>query len=76
MPIVRGGFLGDGITYSSNARSRENSYNDSLSVRTDDLRMFLQAMMNMGRSSSRDDVQLSFEGAAEYYWSMLIDRMR
>ena len=38
--------------------------------------MFLQAMMNMGRSSSRDDVQLSFEGAAEYYWSMLIDRMR
>lgn len=72
--IVRGGFVGNGITYSANARSRENSYNDSLSVDADDEGLFLKAMMSMGRQ--RDEPQLTFEGAAEYYWSMLIDRLR
>ncbi|MGD9924472.1 MAG: hypothetical protein AB7V13_23960, partial [Pseudorhodoplanes sp.] len=74
--ISRGGFMGKGITYSSDAGSRSNSINDNLSVEADDQGMYLKTMMNFGSSALRDDAQLTFEGASEYYWSRLIERIQ
>lgn len=74
--IARGGFMGNGITYSSNARRQGNGINESLSVEADGQGMHLKAMMNMHRMSSSEEPKLSFEGAAEYYWSMLVERLQ
>ena len=38
--------------------------------------MYLKAMMSMHRMASSEEPKLSFEGAAEYYWSMLVDRLQ
>ena len=74
--IARGGFVGNGITYSSNARRQGNGINESLSVEADGQGMYLKAMMSMHRMASSEEPKLSFEGAAEYYWSMLVDRLQ
>jgi hypothetical protein len=69
-------FMGDrstfgGIAYVSNETTSSSGYNESLTVEADDQSMYLHGMgMPMQR---QDDVsKLSQEGAAEYYWSMLI----
>jgi len=74
--IARGGFIGDGITYSSNARREGNGINESLSIETDGQGMHLKAMMGMHRMALNDEPKLTFEGAAEYYWSMLVERLQ
>jgi hypothetical protein len=74
--ISLGGFMGKGITYSSDAGARSNGINDMLSVESDDQGLYLKTMMNFGSSTLRDDAQLTFEGASEYYWSRLIDRLQ
>lgn len=68
--IRLGGFFGKGITYSDSANAAGNSYNGMLSLENDDQHLYLSASMSM-MSGDRDQ-QLSFEGAAEHYWSMLI----
>ncbi|WP_245501289.1 hypothetical protein [Lichenibacterium minor] len=52
-------------------RSDGSSFNESLSVAHDDQGLFLQplGMASLGR---RDSKKLTFEGAAELYWDMLI----
>lgn len=68
-------FMGDrnvfgGIAYVSNETTSSNAYNECLTVDADDQAMFLHGM---GMPMQRGDVsKLSQEGAAEYYWSMLI----
>ena len=74
--IARGGFIDGGITYSSNARRQGNGINESLSVEADGQGMHLKAMMSMHRMASSEEPKLSFEGAAEYYWSMLVERLQ
>lgn len=74
--IARGGFVGNGITYSGNARRQGNGINESLSVETDGQGMHLKAMMSMHRMASNEEPKLAFEGAAEYYWSMLVERLQ
>lgn len=74
--IACGGWIDNGITYSSNARKQSNSFNESLTVEADDQTMFLKVLMGMPRFGGRDEAKLSFEGAAEYYWSMLIQRLQ
>jgi len=74
--IMRGGFIGKGITYSSNARRQGNGINESLSVEADGQGMHLKAMMSMNQLSSSEDRKLTFEGAAEYYWLMLVERLQ
>lgn len=74
--IARGGFVGNGITYSSNARRQGNGINESLSVEADGQGMNLKAMMSIHRMASSEDPKLTFEGAAEYYWSMLVERLQ
>lgn len=71
--------LGNGIgrshqlTYSS--QLRENSYNECLSVGDDGVVLFLSPMMGSLGQKKTDD-RLTQEGAAEYFWSMLIERLQ
>src|SRR5690606_22542710 len=67
--------LGFGISFSYNISDSGNSFNESLSVETDDQAMFLRPL-GMNHQSGRRDIHLSEEGAAELYWEMLIERLQ
>lgn len=61
----------NGIAYSGNENSSDNSYNEILDIQTDKHSLLWRAQM--GSFSGRDSGKgLSQEGAAEHLWSMLI----
>lgn len=64
--------LGSGITYSSDDKSRGNSFNDMLGINVGDQSLSLGAagMSSMMRGHEVDI--LSQQGAAEYFWVLLI----
>ncbi|WP_444633868.1 toll/interleukin-1 receptor domain-containing protein [Cupriavidus oxalaticus] len=64
-----GGFRGNGIAYSNDASSRGNSYNELVTVESDDQAMFLRPM---GMATFGERQTLTQEGAAELFWGMLI----
>lgn len=64
------GFRRGGITYSSDASSRGNSFNEELSVENDDQALFLKPLGTSFRGST--NVKLSPEQGAELFWDMLI----
>jgi hypothetical protein len=70
--------FGRGITYSPDESGMGNSYSESLGVESDEQSLFLKpssvSMMTMGRRDQ--DAHLTFEGAAEYYWAMLIEPLQ
>ena len=59
-----------GITYSDNKNN--SGINSSLTVDNDGFSLFLTPMFNMGGGEK----QLSKKGAAEFYWSMLIESLQ
>jgi hypothetical protein len=61
------------ITFSHDASARGGSFNESLSVEADDQSMFLKSLGMVTRTSGS---RLSQEGAAEFLWSMLIERLQ
>lgn len=63
-----------GIAYSASERSYDNSMNESLSVDNDGYSLFLKPMGMFMRQQA--DQQLTYEGAAEYYWSKLIEPLQ
>ncbi len=69
--IRLGGPFGKGISYSNATGGSGNSWNEMLSVESDDQHQFLRSM-GMSVMGNHREQQLSHEGAAEYYWSMLI----
>ncbi|MGB3047793.1 toll/interleukin-1 receptor domain-containing protein [Dokdonella sp.] len=69
--IRLGGTFGKGISYSNALGGSGNGFNEMLSVESDDQHQFLRSMGVAMMSNHREE-QLSHEGAAEYYWSMLI----
>lgn len=69
--IILSGALYNGITYSSTDHPSDNSYNEGLSVKNDDQNMYLSAM-GMPFHGNGHDAHLTSEGAAEYYWSILM----
>jgi hypothetical protein len=71
--IVLGGMFGKGISYSMNDNASDNSCNENLSVQHDDQSMYLTPMMGMRFRGGERDMKLSAEGAAEFYWTMLIE---
>lgn len=71
---VGGMFSTDGIAYSSNENGSENSYNEHLSVGSDNQTLYLKATMGMFNRAS--EAKLSQEGAAEHLWSMLISPLQ
>lgn len=69
-----GGFSSNAITYSADASSRGNSFNEQVSVEHDDQAMFLKPM---GMASyGNAPKQLSQDDAAAYYWGLLMKRLQ
>lgn len=72
--IVLGGIFGRGISYSDSDNSDDSSFNDSMSVETDDQGIYLKPM-GFGRMSGSEH-HLTFEGAAEYFWARLVEPLQ
>ena len=72
-----GSFFGDGIAYAATETTESNSCNETLRVEADDQMLYLTSM-GMAHMGGRDrhDPKLSQEGAAELYWSMLIEPLQ
>ena len=71
--IVRGGMYGQGISYSM--ATAGNGINESLSVGADAHGFFMKAMgMGIGRPLA--DKNLTQDGAAEYYWGILMEPLQ
>lgn len=68
-----GGFRTSSITFSFDASARGSSFNESLSVESDDQSLFLKPL---GMNMPRNDQRLTQQGAAEFLWSMLIGRLQ
>lgn len=72
--IRLGGMHSNGISYSVGDDARMNSYNDGMSVESDDQKLFLRpmGMSSMFAGNLPKKATLSDEGAAEYFWESLI----
>ncbi|MGY4829187.1 toll/interleukin-1 receptor domain-containing protein [Sphaerotilaceae bacterium SBD11-9] len=68
------GFRDNAITYSADASARGNSFNEQVSVKSDDQEMHLTPL-GFG-SFGNSPQKLSQEGAAELFWGMLIERLQ
>lgn len=73
--ICLGGPFGHGISYSNSVGGTGNSFNELLSIEHDEQHQYLKPM-GMWFTGGDRDAQLGFEGAAEYYWSMLIEPLQ
>lgn len=73
--IVLGGMFGKTITYSANDQASDNSCNESLSIDADDQHIYLSAM-GMPFGGNIANKKLTAEGAAEYYWSILMQPLQ
>lgn len=62
--------FGGGITFSHDDNASANSFNESLSIEATEQALFLKPL-GMGWSGEKKS-QLTFDGAAEYYWEMLM----
>ncbi|WP_236961025.1 hypothetical protein [Methylobacterium durans] len=73
--VVLGGMFGRGMTYSMDDRAPDNSYNEMLGAGADDQGLHLKVGgMSDLRGSGRG--HLTSEGAAEVFWSLLIERLQ
>jgi hypothetical protein len=70
--FMGGTFTSGGIAYVAGETTESNSYNECLAIQADDQYLYLRGM-GMARGDSK---KLSQEGAAEFYWSMLIERLQ
>ena len=70
-----GAFWGKGITYSSDASARSNSFNGVLSIEADDQMLFLVSMFG-GRFGGGGTDRLTEQGAAEHFWEQLIEPLQ
>ncbi len=70
--------FGAGITYSQDAsRADGSSFNELMSVETDDQSLYLRSMgMASMSSDGAERNKLSQEGAAEVFWGMLIGQLQ
>lgn len=69
-----GGFT-KGITYSANLTDR-GGFNELMRVENDEQGLFLKPLGMNILHRSRGEAHLTFEGAAEYYWSMFIEPLQ
>jgi hypothetical protein len=70
--------FGQGITYSTDTRGMGNSFNEQLSIDADEQSLFLKpGGMRMWATGRQNQPQhLTFDGAAEYYWEMLMEPLQ
>lgn len=66
----------NGIAYTTSETTQSNSYNECLTVEADDQMLFLKGMGMMRAMGRLQDGKLSQEGAAEFYWGMLIEPLQ
>lgn len=74
--IRRGSGFGNGITYSRDDSAPKNQMNEELSVESDDQAMWLRPMGMAHRSGRDRDSKFTPDGAAEYFWELLIDPLQ
>lgn len=67
-------FIG-GIAYYGGITSSRNQFNESLSIESDGYYLYLRPM-GMSRYGMAESKELSQEGAAEFYWSLFIERLQ
>lgn len=72
--LSEGGAFSNGIMYSLGNYSG-NSYNESLNEENDGYSMFLKSMGLQFNRQDRD-TKMTYEGGAEYYWSMFIEYLQ
>ena len=66
-----------GIAYSSNASSRDNSYNEALTVTDDGHSLLLKGTgMAFAYVTNSGEKLLSEQGAAEYLWAILMSPLQ
>lgn len=72
--VVLGGSrgFGGGISYSHDDSARGSSFNESLSVEASEQALFLRPMGMASAWAGGEKGRLTFDGAAEYYWEMLM----
>lgn len=70
-----GSSMMDGFLFSYSGIGHGNSYNESMSVNDNGYTLFLSPM-GMAHFGQDRDKELTHEGAAEYYWSLFIERLR
>ena len=70
--ICLGRTIRDGITYSDGDHGSSNPFNENMSVEHDDQKLFMRPMDMPHFGSSKYGSVLSHEGAAEYYWALLL----
>jgi hypothetical protein len=71
------GTLGNGIAYVNRETTSSNTLNESLHVEADDQAMFLRSMGMAHRGGTHGGGKsLSQEGAAEFYWNLLIEPLQ
>ena len=65
----------DDLFYSFDGVGNGNSYNESMSIRDDGYTLILEPM-GMARFGQQRDKELTHEGAAEYFWSLFVERLQ
>lgn len=72
--------VGAGIVYSRDESTITNSFSEQLTLEQDEQSLFLQPSMRgmrmYGLAAQNASDHLTFEGAAEYYWSILIEPLQ
>lgn len=69
--VFMGGQHFGGIAYSATENAGTNGFNENLTVEADEQTLFLRSM-GMAHFGQGKDQKLTFEGAAETYWQILI----
>jgi TIR domain len=72
------GTLMAGIAFSYNDSGESNSYNENVSVESDDQTLYLKplGMSMIGRGGREESTKLTFEGGAELYWDLFIEPLQ
>ena len=70
--IRLGGMLGTGISYSDGDNPRASGFNENVTVECDDQALFLSPLGFPHTQTVNGDSKLTFEGAAEYYWELML----
>lgn len=71
----RNNFSSNGIFYSSNDAGRDNSFNESMSIKDDGYTLQLQPL-GMGNLGSNPKKFLTIQGGGEYFWEMFLQPMQ
>ena len=74
--VVLGGMFGKGISFSANDQAATNSFNENMTVESDDQSLFLKSMGMQRFAGGRRESKLTFEGAAEEYWDLMIQPLQ